>query len=338
MIPFFNLPHHFGFYRGPVFFGGDDAPAAPQYVAPPPPQEIMDVIDEVTGVQSITVIGPDGKKRRKIERLPRTPEEQQMFAMGEDLIKKSINNIKDLYQYNPDSVIDFEPLLRTFSSLNDERVNALGQVANIGNIREDIQAFRDMQTALDDDMFMRQNRAMEENLGRKGLSDSYAGQEARAFAERNQNLTRKQSEFNANLYGEELAEKRLGRNAQAFALDETGRAGRLQAAQAEFQLRKDQQADIEGKRQTAIGENMNLLKVGSGITGQDLNKSLMSQAPQIANQTFQMQNADSLQRYSAGVNAQNAAYDRQRYAYDNRPPSFTDLALNAGFAAVGRGF
>lgn len=316
-------------------FGNDDPPAAPQYVAPPPPEEIMDVIDEITGVQSITVIGPDGKKRRKIERLPRTPEEQQMFAMGEELMKKSINNLKDLYQYNPDSVIDFEPLLRTFSSLNDERVNALGQIANIGNIREDIQAFREMQTALDDDIFMRQNRAMEENLGRKGLSDSYAGQEARAFAERNQNLTRKQSEFNANLYGEDLAAKRLDRNAKAFALDETGRAGRLQAAQAEYGLRKDQQADIERKRQTAIGENMNLLKVGSGITGQDLTKAMASQAPQIANDTFSRQNADSLQRYTAGVNAQNAAYDRQRFAYDNRPPSFLDLALQGGGAIGG---
>lgn len=320
---------------GPVFWGGDDAPQAPQYTAPPPQEEIMDVIDEITGTQSITVIGPDGKKRRKIERLPRTPEEQERFAFGEELIKKSINNINDLYQYNPENVINFEPLLRTFADLNDERVNALGQVANIGNIREDIQAFRDMQTALDDDMFMRQNRAMEENLGRQGLSNSYAGQEARAFAARNENLYRKQSEFNANQYGEDLASKRLGRNAQAFALDETGRAGRLASAQAEFQLRKDQQAEIENKRQTAIGENMNLLKVGSGITGQDLSKALATQAPQIANDTFSRQNADSLQRYTAGVNAQNAAYDRQRHAYDNRPPSFMDLALQGGGAIGG---
>jgi len=319
-------------------FGNDDPPAVPQYVAPPAPEEIMDVIDEITGTQSITVIGPDGKKRRKIERLPRTPEEQERFALGEELMTKSINNIKDLYQYNPENVINFEPLLRTFANLNDERANALGQVANIGNIREDIQAFKDMQGALDDDMFRRQNREMEENLGRKGLSDSYAGQEARAFAARNENLYRKQSELNANQYGEDLASKRLGRNAQAFALDETGRAGRLSAAEAEYQLRKDQQADIENKRQTAIGENMNLLKVGSGITRQDLDKALATQAPQIANQTFQMQNADSLQRYTAGVNARNAAYDRERNAYDQRPPTFTDMALRTGAHLLGRQF
>lgn len=315
-------------------FGNDDPPQY-QYVEPPPREEFMDVIDEITGVQSITVTGPDGKKRRKIERLPRTPQEQEIFALGEDLMKRSINNIKELYQYDPNSVISFEPLLRTFADLNEERVNALGQVANIGNIQQDIQAFRDMQSSLDDDMFMRQNRAMEENLGRKGLSDSYAGQEARAFAARNQDLTRRQSEFLANQYGEELASKRLDRNARAFALDEMGRAGKLQAAQTEFDLRKDQQAEIEKRRQTAIGENMNLLKVGSGITGQDLNKSLASQAPQLANDTFSRQNADSLARYTAGVNARNAAYDRELNAYNSRPPSFTDFALSAGGAIGG---
>lgn len=47
-------------------FGNDDPPQY-QYVEPPPREEIMDVIDEITGVQSITVTGPDGKKRRKIE-------------------------------------------------------------------------------------------------------------------------------------------------------------------------------------------------------------------------------------------------------------------------------
>lgn len=314
-------------------FGSDDAPPPPQYVAPPAREEIMDVIDEVTGVQSITVIGPDGKKRRKIEHLPKTPEEQERFAfIEEEFLKKPMRNLIDLYQYNPESVIPFEPLLRTYANLNDERVAALSQVANIGDIRQDIQAFRDMQTALDDDMFMRQGRELEENLGRKGLSNSYAGQEARAFATRNENLHRKQSEFNANLYGEELAAKRLRRNTEAFALDETGRQGRLRAAEAEYQLRKDQQDDIERRRQRAIGENMNLIQLGSGMKGQDLSKALASQAPQIANQTFQMQNADALNRYNAGVNAENAAYDRQRYAYDHRPPSFLDIALPAAGA------
>lgn len=315
-------------------FGNDDPPQY-QYVEPPPREEIMDVIDEITGVQSITVTGPDGKKRRKIERLPRTPQEQQLFASGEDLMRRSINNIKNLYQYNPNNVIDFQPLLTTFTNLNNERMNALGQVADIGNIQQDIQDFRNMQSTLDDEMFMRENRALEENLGRRGLSDSYAGQEARAFAARNQDLVRKQSEFNANLYGEDLAAKRLRRNTQAFALDEMGRAGRLQAAEAEFQLRKEQQAEIERRRQTAIGENMNLLKVGSGITGQDLNKALASNAPQLANDTFSRQNADSLQRYSAEVNARNAAYDRELAAYNSRPPSFTDFALSAGGALGG---
>ena len=318
--------------------GGDDAPSPPPYRPPPPQQELMDVIDEITGTQSVVVKGADGKKVRRIERLPRTPEEQERFQLGERLIKSSIDAIKTLYKYNPRDVVSYAPLIKTFSDINDERAAALARVADIGNIKEDIQSFRDMQSALDDDMFMRQDRQTEENLARKGLSDSYAGQEARAFAERNQNLVRKQSEFNANLYGEELAAKRLNRNAQAFALDETGRAGRLQSAQAEFQLQKDQRAEAEAKRQTALAEQSNMLNIGSNLVGQDFNKAAGGQTPFIANQTFQMQNADSLNRYNAGINAENMAYRNQVNAYNNRPPSFGQDLFRMGARAVGNYF
>lgn len=314
---------------------GNKQPPPPQHSSPPPREELMDVIDEISGTQSVVVKGPDGKKVRRIERLPRTDEEQARFELGERLIRDSIGAIKNLYQYNPNDVANFDNLIRTYAGINNERAAALAQVADIGNIQEDIQGFRDMQSALDDDMFMRQNRQMEENLARQGLSNSYAGQEARAFAERNQSLVRKQSEFNANLYGEEMVAKRLQRNAQAFALDETGRQGKLQAAQAEYQLGMDQQAERERKRQAAIAEQTNMLNIGSGLVGQDLAKAAGGQTPFIANQTFQMQNADNLNRYSAGVTAQNAAYQNQLNAYNSRPPSFLDMGLQAGGAIGG---
>jgi hypothetical protein len=290
----------------------------------------MDVLDEVSGVQSVVVTTPDGKKRREIKRLPRTPQEQALYEQGEQLMGRAIQNIQDLYQYDPNSVISFAPIIDTFAEVNEERARGLAQIANLGNIQADIQAFREMRRSIDDDMFARQNRQMEENLAHRGWSRSTAGQEARAFAAYNENLYRKESENDALKYGEALAEQRLNRNTKAFALDETGRQARLGAAQNEYALRREQRDELERKRQTAIGENMNLLRVGSGITGQDLSKALGSKAPEIANQTFQMQSTDALNRYTAGVNAQNAAYDRARYAYDNRPPSFMDMALDVG--------
>jgi hypothetical protein len=287
----------------------------------------MDFFDEISNVQMITVTGPDGKKRRVKKRLPGTPEEERRIQIAGQMVDNTIKNIIDLSQFDLESVVSFQPIIDIFSDINDERLADLEQVANLGNLRQDVQAFRDMQTARDDDMFMRQNRAMEENLGRKGLSNSYAGQEARAFAQRNENLYRQESDIRAQEYGENLANTRLQRNAQAYGLNETGRNARLAAANTEYQLRREQVEDIERKRQRAIQENMNMLNIGSGIIGNDLNKSLSSNVDQLANDTFRMQSTDSLNRYTADVNARNAAYDRQLAAYNARPPSFTDLAI-----------
>ena len=123
-------------------FGGNDSPPAAPYIPPPPPPpEILDVIDQITGTQSIVVTGADGKKRRIMSRLPRTPEEEAKYKAAEELIGSSMKNIRQLYKYDPKSMVDFAPLIETFSNLNRERMDALGQIANIGNIEQDIADF-----------------------------------------------------------------------------------------------------------------------------------------------------------------------------------------------------
>lgn len=319
---------------GFLFGGNDSPPPAPAPPPPPPREELMDFFDEVGGVKSITVTGPDGKKRRVKQRLPRTPEEQRRYEVGEQMIAQSMQNIQELYQYNPGNVVDFAPLIQTFANIDEERMADLAGIANIGNIAESVQRFRDMHTSLNEERFRIENRELEESLARKGLSDSSAGREARAFAARDQGFLRQQADLMAENYGEDLASKRLARNSQTYALNETGREGRLRSAQGEYQLRRDQLSDIEARRQAAIAENTNNLNIGSGLVGQDLNKALGSQVDQLALGTFQAQNADSLNRYTAGVNAQNAAYDRQLGAYNSRPPSFGEMA-SRGLGALG---
>ena len=49
-------------------------------------QELLDVIDEVTGTQTVTVKGENGNRMRKISRLPRTEQEEQYYKQGENLI------------------------------------------------------------------------------------------------------------------------------------------------------------------------------------------------------------------------------------------------------------
>lgn len=84
------------------FGGGDDSPPpAPYYPPVPPKEELLDVIDHVTGTQAITVVGADGKKKRVVERLPRTPEEQKLYDEAGDLMNIAIVEIKKLSEYDP---------------------------------------------------------------------------------------------------------------------------------------------------------------------------------------------------------------------------------------------
>jgi hypothetical protein len=316
-------------------FGNDSPPAAPYIPPPPPPPEILDFIDEVTGQQTITVVGADGKKRRIIQRLPRTSEEEQRFRAGEQLVASSLNNIQQLYKYDPETAVDYAPLIQTFANLNRDRMHNLAQVADIGNIEEDINNFKLMQNTLMDQQFAIQNRTTEDRLAHAGRGSGTFAEEGRAALARNQDLTRMQGNVNAAMYGEDLAAKRLNRNKQAFGLNEMGRQAQLEEAQTRYGLAKEHEADMERRRIMAIEENKGLLGIGSNMIGQDLNKALGGQTAALANQTFQMQANDSLGRYNADVNRQMANHKMAMEAYNAEPTSFGEFAATlAGKGAM----
>lgn len=316
-------------------FRGDDGPQGPTFGAPPPSAEFMDFIDHINGVEAITVTGPDGKKRREQRRLPRTPEEERIFLPAQQLLARAINNVSRLGEYNVNAVVPFMPFIDTFTNLNAERSESLAQIADLGNIQQDIQRFRDYQHVLDDEFFDKQKMGLEENLARKGWANSTSGQEARALQGRNEFLGRKESEFKANVYGQDAAAKTLARNTGVFNLQESGRNSRLDEAKTKLALEQEQLASLDARRANYIGENANLLNVGGAIVGADQNKAQGSRATDVVTQTLGMQNADSLARYNANVNAQLGAHQAALASYDRRAPSFTDFALQAGGALGG---
>lgn len=308
-------------------FGNDDPPPAPQISAPPPAPEIMDIIDEITGTQSVIVTGADGKKKRVNSRLPRTPEEDAKFKAAEQLISSSMQNMIQLYKYDPASMIDFSPLVETFANINRERMQALGQVANIGNIEQDVADFKRMQSSLIDEEYTIKNRSNEETLAHRGRGSGTYAAESRAAMARNEVMARQQGDIQANIYGEELAAKRLARNKEAFNLQEMGRQGQLQSAEGQYALSKEHEADMERRRMRAIEENRGLMGVGSAITGTDLNKALSNDNANLSLNTFNAQANDSMNRYNADVNRQKANYGMAMEEYRNKPPSFGEMAL-----------
>lgn len=316
-------------------FKGRKAPSFTPIAPPPPPQEIMDVIDEITGTQSIIATGPDGRKRRVIQKLPRTPQEEAFFRQGEELMGSAIKNIQELHAYDPYSVVDFAPVIQTFANLNQEQAQDLAKVADFGNIEQDINNFKQMQTSLMEDQFRRQRSNLETDLARKGRSQGSYGQEQRARNSYYENLLRQQNEVNATQYGEDLASKRLGRNLTAYGARQQGRENQLNAAQTEYGLKQQQLQDLENRRRYAIGENMQQFGLGAGLTGQDLAKAMASRAPELANQTFAMQSADQLNRYNADINRQNINYTNQLNRYNASPPTFGEFLGNVAGAQLG---
>jgi len=317
-------------------FGNNNPPSAPQLAAPPPAPEILDFIDEISGTQTITVVGEDGKKRRVTQKLPLTPEEEQRLRAGQELMRTSLENIKQLYRYDPASMVSYAPFIETFANLNRERQEALGQIADIGNIAQDVDDFRQMQRTIMDEEFSANRKMTEENLAHAGRSGGSFANDLRARLAKQEALGRQQGEVNALNYGEDLSARRLDKNARAFGLQEIGRGARLDQAQTGYALAKEHEADIERRRQNAIAENQGLLGIGQNIVGSELNKNQGGKTAELANQTFQMQANDSLARYNAGVNAQMANYKMQMDQYNATPPTFGESLAKTGFQLAGR--
>ena len=310
-------------------------PEPPKLAAPPKVKDIEDVIDEISGTDAITVTGSDGKKRRVMRRLPRTKEEEALFQKGQGMMKTALQNITNLYRYDPGSAIDFQPIIETFANINSERMQNLSQIADFGNIKNDIDDFKAMQSSLLKEQFLTENNRLNERLAHSGLEDSTVGREERNLLSRNQNLTSQQADLNAMNFGEGLADRRLNRNANLYNMNEMGRQSRLQAAQLEYDLAQKKQTDLEQMRQNAINENQNQFQVANSLIGNDLDRSMRTRANTDALNQMQIANQAQMSNYGADVNRLTQQHQMQMNQFNARPPSFGDFAMKLGGMGIG---
>lgn len=309
-------------------FGNDDAPQMQAIPNPPPEKEMMDFISHITGTQSVTVTGPDGRKQRLTTRLPRTPEQQEALEAGQDLLITSMKDIQQLFRYNPQSVISFAPLVNTFANMDRERLQDLGQIANIGNIQQDIADFKNMQRTMIDEQFDIQQQANEERLAHSGRGAGTYAAESRAALTRARALAQMEGAAKATGYAEDLAAKRLGTNKTAFGLREAGRQGTLQSAQTDYALQKSDEQEQEARRQQAIQERMGQFNVGSNVVKYDDWKALQDKTHENSLNTYLAENNVQNTRYGHQVGAIQANNQMQMDAYRNKPPSWGEIAFN----------
>lgn len=313
-------------------FGGDDFPDPPHLPAPPPLQDIMEVIDEINGVKLKPINDIHGKQKGvSLRRLPRTPQEEALFQAGTDLMKKALSNIKVLYQNDPRSVVDYAPLINVFANLDQKRQQDLAEVANFTDIAQQVQDYKTMNERVLEENIQRQQNAMEERLSHLGISDSTAATEYRNSLAKENDLLRLQGKVNADIYGEGLADQKLARAAKAFGMRELSREKEGQSALMGYELAQRKEQNLEGKR----AENINLLGAGAGVRGEDLNKAQGSPAAALGQNLYSIGNNAQFNRYNADINRLNADYQNQVLAYQARP-NFGDSLLQLGGMAAGK--
>ena len=316
-------------------FGNDDPPPATFLPSAPAPQEIMDFTDEIAGFQETTVTGPDGRKKRVRTRLPRTPEEEALYQRAGELMTTSLKNIQELYQYDPSSVVSFEPLIATFASIDAERQQDLEKVADLSGIAQSIERFKNIQRELLDRSIRTHEINFRERLASQGLTGSTAEQEMRAAMGREEILLREQSDLNAEIFGEELASRRLGREKTAYDIREQARGRQLEGAQMNYALRRQHAQDMEAKRRQALAENQNLLSIASSVRGEDQNKVAMSRMPELTAQIAANHSASALAHHNAEVNRHLTQHQINMDTWSKKPESFGSVFKKLGASGLG---
>ena len=320
-------------------FGGDDSPPpAPYYPPMPPKEELLDVIDHVTGTQAITVVGADGKKKRVIERLPRTPEEQRLYDEAGDLMNKAIVEIKRLSDYDPAAVVDFAPFVDVMNTLNAERQADMAELSRLPDFNQYVSDFKSMGNTILQEEFKKQENETYEYLSRRGYGDSTAAIEMRNALGYQKAKALEEHNVNATMYGEQLKTADLANRMNTYGFREQGRMGQLQNAQAEHNLKLGQYDQSNAMRQQALQNQSGLFNIGSSIRGEDANKAMATRAPELANTIFQQSNMDSLNRHNAQIGQINSQYQNQLASYNSQRPSFGDTMLQLGGMGVGAYF
>ena len=306
---------------------GDSGPDTQNIPDPPPIKEMMDFFNYVTGTQTVTVTGADGKKQRVTTRLPRTPEEMRVLQPAQDMLVSSINGMSKLFKYNPKSAIAFAPLVNAVSDMSDQTLNDLGQFANLGDIQERRQEFRDMQREVVDEQFAMDKMANEERLAHSGRGSGTYAAESRAAMSLAHNRARREGDARAVMQGEDYAAKRLGTDTQAFGLRQGGRQGAVDAVKTGYGLNKMDEQDQEARRLQAMQETKGLFDVGKDVSRYDDWKALQDKTGEQSLSTYLGENNVQNARYGAQVNAINANNQAAQNEYNNRGPSFGEWAL-----------
>lgn len=314
---------------------GSEPPQGREIPDPPPEQAMRDFFNYITGSQTITVTGADGKQQRVTQRLPRSKEAQARFSGAEALLISTVENIHKLHKLSPNSIVDFKPFIDTIANTDQARLKELASLTDLGNFEQDIQDFKDMQRDLINDEFNRVQSNQEMDLGHAGYGSSTQASESRAAMARQRATALAHGNVEASRYGRELAERKLATNANIYNLNESGREGQIASQEAIYGINKGVEAQTEERRRQAMQEQLGLNDLARGETDRDTALALADTTRADSLADYQAINNVAQTRHanlSQGIQANNKMHQD---AFDRQPASLGERLVNFGSMAGG---
>jgi myosin heavy subunit len=310
--------------------GGRSSPSPPSLPPAPPPQEMKDFFNEISGTGTITTRNANGKLETRTIRLPRSPRQQAFFDLAEQSLAESLTNIKQLYSYNPAALPSYQPFIDTISNLSGEQVRDVNAVASLEGFDQDVQAFRNLSKQLIADRHAQEKQTLEDSLARRGLSESTLGNAERQQLAAQQSLTAQQTEVNAANYSEELAKKKQDNRVAAYRERQAARENQALVAGTEYNTKLGDFNNKEALRKGAIEEQTHILNRSENAINQDYQRAMGGNTEGNALTRYQADNTIQMAHHQAEQQRQIQNYNMQMQQYQNQAPSFGDTALKMG--------
>jgi hypothetical protein len=179
--------------------------------------------------------------------------------------------------------------------------------------------------------FDRQERMQEEVLAKRGLQRSTMAAEQRAAMAGERALAGQQADIAANMYGEDLAQRQLGRENILYDTREKERLSRLQQAELGYNLERQKLEDAERLRQQAIAENQGWIGTAQGIKAAEQDRAKLAiMGNNLALGTYQAQANDQNQRFNNDMNRVQNQYGMNLAQFNSKPASFGEQLRNTG--------
>lgn len=324
-----------GFFR--KIFGGGRKTSNIQLPAPPPVQDFITTIDELTGTKKVKSKDPiTGEMISLVTRLPLSPEMQRLQDSAQVIMDNAIGEMTRLARFDPQQIVPFAPFVGILNQLNDERKADMQRLTQIPDFTRYVDEFKGYQRDLINREFEYQGNTLQEGLNRRGYGNSTAAAEMKAALAKEYGLAQQQADFNAQQYSEQLYDRDLQRRRSEYEFNELGRQGQLASAQAEYGLRRDFAADLEERRRAALAEQERLYGVAAGIKGAQTEKELRSMAPNLALAEFGAANNANMSRYNADVSRLIGQGNLNAQREQNRRPGVGQQIAGLG-ASIGSG-